>query len=147
MGRMLPHKTRHFSIPVLIASRQPYRCEIASGLLADPGTSVHRTAFSEMRRLEKRRSKILCYTPSFCPGFAPHGAEARLKESTDAPRLTTLVAMYARVLALAGLVASASAFAPAALPTRAPRKRPASPRAIFARIGSPGCLPALRCEM
>jgi len=37
------------------------------------------------------------------------------------PRLTTLVAMYARVLALAGLVASASAFAPAALPTRAPR--------------------------
>ena len=30
--------------------------------------------------------------------------------------------MYARVLALAGLVASASAFAPAALPTRAPRK-------------------------
>jgi hypothetical protein len=63
------------------------------------------------------------------------------------PRLTTLVAMHARVLALAGRVASASAFAPAALPTRAPRKRPASPRAIFARIGSPGCLPALRCEM
>ena len=30
--------------------------------------------------------------------------------------------MYARVLALAGLVASASAFAPAALPTRAPRE-------------------------
>merc|ERR1712216_420569 len=31
------------------------------------------------------------------------------------------IAMYARVAALAGLVASATAFAPAALPTRAPR--------------------------
>jgi hypothetical protein len=49
--------------------------------------------------------------------------------------------MYARVLALAGLVASASAFAPAALPTRAPRKFCAVAIACCEELWQ-GCTPA-----
>ena len=37
-------------------------------------------------------------------------------------RQRIITTMYARVLALAGLVATATAFAPAALPMRAPRE-------------------------
>jgi len=80
-------------------------------------------------------SKIKFYTKGNSPNSTSHGAQNAMfmfcavlsKKSikaAESQRQRIITTMYARVLALAGLVATATAFAPAALPMRAPRKFP-----------------------
>ena len=69
--------------------------------------------------------EMTCNRPDTSTSFTdlkPHRGSLASQKAGRIPQTRNFLAMLARIAALAGLAASASAFAPAALPTRAPRK-------------------------